>query len=114
MTPQPQIALVGARCWAIFGPYFTTTGLLALCPFPKVECDVVDASMLDEDRLGRILHPHVGNSTGVEDVDGLIEALLQAGASLLMPCAKITCNGDFSLMEDSITQDIGGNDVVHK
>jgi len=85
VNPQPQIALVSARSWAIIGPFFSHTGLIDLWPLPPVDCPVVDASLLDPEQVQRIVQSHVRTSVGVDDVDALIDALQQAGARLPTP-----------------------------
>ena len=85
MDQTPQIALLGARSWALIGPYFRHTGLLDRWPMPEVACPVIDISRLDPQRLPRILHAHVHTPSGIEDVGGLIKALLRAGGRQLTP-----------------------------
>jgi hypothetical protein len=85
MNATPQIALVNARCWAVIGPYFSHTGLATRWPMPQVDCPVLDTSLLSEESVRRILGAHAPAPTGVEDVDALVEALVLAGARLIMP-----------------------------
>jgi hypothetical protein len=85
MNAAPQIALVNARCWAVIGPYFSHTGLTTLWPMPQVDCPILDTSLLSEESVRRILGAYAPTPAGVEDVDALVDALVLAGARLLMP-----------------------------
>ena len=85
MNASPQIALVNARCWAIIGPYFSHTGLATLWPMPQVDCPLLDTSLIGEEAVRQIVHAHIPTPAGVVDVDVLVDALLQAGARLLLP-----------------------------
>ena len=85
MNRSLQIALLGARSWALIGPYYQHTGLIDRWPIPQVACPVIDVSRLSPGQAHIILSAHVHTPEGVDDVDALVAALLRVGCQQLTP-----------------------------
>jgi hypothetical protein len=85
MNTAPQIALLNTGSWVIIGPFFRTSGLLAMHPLPPVECPILDIQSVEEIVAQRILQAHIPGPQGVSDVQSLIMDLLKAGATHVAP-----------------------------
>jgi hypothetical protein len=78
-----NLALCSATSWSLLGPGSSHSGLFQFSPMPEVSCPVLDIQACDPDLVFSACRRYHPSPELEVDIDGLIPALLQAGARLI-------------------------------